>query len=138
MTYPETILDLLNERILFCENFINSARNLSELDDTVSEFEKALLDFKYCKILYDSSHLPAGMVLFKKQAKKILANIYSAIEDAESHYVDISNDKKTGIISDDWQDKMVKTSSYLPQHVKDSYTKQKLFLQIMFADVDNM
>lgn len=129
MQTPNSMMELLDERIKFCQNYIDGTRNLTTNNETVSEFTKALVDFKYCKkLLIKVKDNPLDnelKVKFKKLATKIVADLYYTVETQEYESISIC-----GITF------LTKTKSYLPQEQKDNLAELKTAFGKIFKEIN--
>lgn len=125
---PNSIEELLDERIQFCRSFLESVKDNHLV---VSDFQKALTDFEYCKKLL--VHLKANpqdervRCRFKQQAFKIIFEISHAIKKQLNECICLH-----GVV---WP---TETKGYLPQETKDNLADLTKALEKIFAEVQGM
>jgi hypothetical protein len=93
MQIPTSMMELLDERIVFCQNQLDNATDLTNIHQTVPDVVKALADYKYCKeLLIKTRKNPIDRELkarFKQLATKIVADLYYKTANQESHSIPI-------------------------------------------------
>ena len=125
---PNSIEELLDERIQFCQSFLESVKDNHLV---VSDFHKALTDFEYCKKLL--IHLRANPQderikrRFKQQAFRIIFEISHAIKKQLNECICLH-----GVV---WP---TETESYAPQETKDNLADLTKGLEQIFSEVQNM
>ena len=128
MFVPNTIEELLDERIQFCRSFLESAKNN---DQVVSDFQKALTDFEYCKKLLvhlqDNPDDIRAKSRFKPLAYRIIFDI--------SHTIKTQTNRCICLHGTIWP---IDEESYLPQEVKDNLNDLSKALEHIFEEVQNM
>ena len=123
MKPPTTLKELLEERILFCERYLNS-----KYPQQQSDFTKALVDFKYCQRLYnDFLQSPSDLLTktrYKNIAIKIIMDLNFGMDKQEYECISLH-----GVLFP------TKTKSYLPQETKDNIQQYRAFLETIFNEV---
>lgn len=128
---PYTMMGLLNERISFCESFIKLTNNIdnNELLETISNFEKALLDFKYCKKLLEQYNKDITNSIFEDKYKIMAIKILSDInyEILKQEYTCISLCGFTLPTNE---------KCYLPEETKHDLMEEKKALEEIFKEIN--
>lgn len=128
MFVPHTIEELLDERIGFCRTFLDSVKGDHQV---ISDFQKAITDFEYCKKLL--SHLKANpederaKSRFKPLAYRIIFDLAHAIKKQSNECICLH-----GIV---WP---TENESYLPQEAKDNLSDLTKALEKIFEEVRKM
>jgi len=119
MWTPKNIEEFLDERIKFCGTFINSnpmaqAHNPALVNEKLSDFTKALVDYEYCKKLYNQFKQNPNDTKTEDKFKKLAIHLLLAIWD------DIDNNQK----------------GYLTQESKDDFKELKEAIENIFQDLN--
>lgn len=128
MFVPDTIEELLDERIRFCRSFLDSVKDDHQV---VSGFQKALTDFEYCKKLL--VHLKANpgderaKSRFKPLAYRIIFEISHTIKKQLNECIYLH-----GVV---WP---TEKESYTPQETKDDLADLTKALEKIFEEVRDM
>ena len=128
MFVPDTIEELLDERIQFCQNFLESVK---EHHLVISDFQKALTDFEYCKKLLnhlkDNPEDERAKARFKQLAFRIIFETLDTIKKQLNKCVCLH-----GVV---WP---TNTESYAPQETKDNLADLNKALEKIFTEVQSM
>lgn len=131
MWTPNSIEELLSERIEFCENYLNSCESSFEHQNTVTDFTIALADYKYCKKLFealkDNPNDNRSKTKFKKLAIKIIMDIYHQTELQTHKVISIH-----GVVFPS------KEKERLPQENKDNCEDLIVQLEKIFREVNSL
>ncbi len=144
MWTPNTIEELLDERITFCENYINGNASASDpkMLETLSRFSKFLADCKYCnKLLEAAKANPLDFYSrqrFKEIAHGIIFEIYDgAIEKARFEMIPRPDNYVNRFYrrsEADWQ----KVKSYLPAESEDNANQLEKALTRIFNEINKI
>ncbi len=125
MWTPNTMDELLDERISFVGNHLANLQKHPTSDNGVavciSNFEKGLVNLKYCKRLNKSSPY------YKKLAIKIIMDILHEIETQEYECISIY-----GILH------VTKNKCWLPEETKNNFSELKVALEKIFNEIKNI
>jgi len=131
MWTPNSIEELLDERIEFCQNYINSRGRATGNGETVTDFIVGLADFKYCKRLFETvKENPSddySKAKFKKLAIKVIMDIHNQME-LQDHKVICLHGAVLPL----------REKEQLPQENKDNSEKLTTQLEKIFQEVNNM
>ena len=128
MFVPDSIEELLDERIRFCRFFLDSVKDQHQV---VSDFQKSLTDFEYCKKLL--LHLKSNpgderaKNRFKPLAYRIIFEISHTIKKQLNECICLH-----GVV---WP---TENESYVPQEVKDNLADLTKALEKIFEEVRAM
>jgi len=112
MKIQKEFKDLINERISFCNKHVNRLKITKENSETLSMFEKALVEFEYCKKLIkevETSATTEAIDKLKKQSVRVLVKLWNAVNE--------------------------EAKIYLSQEYKDYNKKQILLLNNIFSEL---
>lgn len=125
---PNTMEELLDERIQFCQSFLDLVKGNHLV---ISDFQKALTDFEYCKkLLIHLKTNPQDERIkrrFKQQAFKIIFEISHTIKKQLNECICLH-----GVV---WP---TNNESYAPQESKDNLADLNKSLERIFTEVQNM
>jgi hypothetical protein len=131
MWIPDTIDELLEERISFGESYIASFRQEPSNHKVISDFTKSLIDFKYCKrmLVQMKSGIANEEVIveFKRVTLKMLLDMSFEIERQESKTICIEGLSHP-----------LKHRSWLPEEQKNYSLKLKQALEKIYEQVKKM